>query len=298
MKYKIAFFHIFSATLKIPDNLPRYKKNAFTIFHQLLSQIDELNMEVNHRKIQLASLFTSIQQVETEIHKEQETAKQHNCDKALFNLRKARFMKQMQNLTKKLKEQTVLTHSYPMPKPTNATELTKKLTDDYPDEVLIPDIKKDLQEEIARLGLNITSQTNTNSRTIEETLEETPWYKLSASSSSTSTQPESMAIVSTKNPTCEHKDVEQCEPAHEYEDTKQLPPQKSSHSKEIKNFEVPQLSNHPENKTEDTDKVNNVHAKQLPRETSNESPSDNFLDSPTAMKPLKLSHNDHIEAYP
>ena len=41
-----------------------------------------------------------------------------------------------------------------------------------------------------------------------------------------------------------------------------------------------------------------MHAKQLPRETSNESPSDNFLDSPTAMKPLKLSHNDHIEAYP
>ena len=35
-------------------------------------------------------------------------------------------MKQMQNLTKKLKEQTILTHSYPMPKPTSVTELTKK----------------------------------------------------------------------------------------------------------------------------------------------------------------------------
>ena len=68
--------------------------------------------------------------METEIHKEQQTTKQHNRDKALINLRKARFIKQMQNLTKKLKEQTVLTHSYPMPKPTNATQLTKKLPDD------------------------------------------------------------------------------------------------------------------------------------------------------------------------
>ena len=212
-------------------------------------------MEVNHRKIQLASLFISIQQVETEIRKEQETAKQHNRDKALFNLRKARFMKQMQNLTKKLKEQTILTHSYPMPKPTNATELTKKLTDDYPDEVLIPDIKKDLQEEIARLGLNITSQTNTNSRTIEGTLEETPQYKAVSIIifNFNSTRKYSNSLH--KNPTCEHKNVEQCEPAHEYEDTKQLPPQKSSHSKEIKKFEVSQLFNRPENKTEDTDKV-------------------------------------------
>ena len=86
--------------MKIPDNLPLYKKNAFNIFHQLLSRIDELTMEVNHRKIQVASLFTSIQQVETEICKEQETTEQHNRNKALSNLKKARFMKQMQNLTK------------------------------------------------------------------------------------------------------------------------------------------------------------------------------------------------------
>ena len=37
----------------------------------------------------MASLFTSIQQVETEMHKEKETTEQHNRDKALFNLRKA-----------------------------------------------------------------------------------------------------------------------------------------------------------------------------------------------------------------
>ena len=125
MNYKIAFSH-FSDKLKILDNLPTYKKNAFMIFHQLISWIDELNTEVNHHKIQVASLFTSIQQVETEMHKEKETTEQHNNDKALFNLRKARFMKQMQNLTKKLKEQMILTHSYPMPKPTSVTELTKK----------------------------------------------------------------------------------------------------------------------------------------------------------------------------
>ena len=79
-------------------------------------------MEVNHRKIQVASLFTSIQQVETEIRKEQETTEQHNNTKALSNLKKAQFMKQMQNLTKELKQQTILTHSYQIPKPTNATE--------------------------------------------------------------------------------------------------------------------------------------------------------------------------------
>ena len=59
------------------------------IFHQLISQIDELNTEVNHHKIKRASLFTSIQQVETEMRKEKETTEQHNRDKALFNLRKA-----------------------------------------------------------------------------------------------------------------------------------------------------------------------------------------------------------------
>ena len=46
-------------------------------------------------------------------------------------------MKQMQNLTKELKQKTILTHSFPMPKPTNTTELTKKLPDDSPDEILI-----------------------------------------------------------------------------------------------------------------------------------------------------------------
>ena len=43
-------------------------------------------MEVNHHKIKVASLLTSIQQVETEICKEQETTEQYNHNKALSNL--------------------------------------------------------------------------------------------------------------------------------------------------------------------------------------------------------------------
>ena len=228
MIYNFSFLVFFSATLQIPDNLPTYKKNAITIFHQLLSRIDELNMEVNHRKIQVASLFTSIQQVETEICKEQQTTEQHNRDKALANLRKARFMKQMQDLTKKLKEQTILTHSYAMPKPTNTTELTKKLPDDFPNEVAIPDIKKDLQQELTKLGLNTTSLTKTNPGTNKGTLKETPQCKLPVSPSSTSAVPESTTIVPTKQPTNEHKDVEQYKTTLQYEDIKQLPSQKSS----------------------------------------------------------------------
>ena len=275
------FFTFFSATLKIPDNLPRYKKNAFTIYHQILSRIDELNVEVNHRKIQLASLFTSIQQVETEIRKEQETAEQHNRDKALFNLRKARFMKQMQNVTKKLKEQTILTHSFPMPKPTNATELTKKLLHDFPDEVPIPDINKDLEEELTKLGLNTTPLTNTNSPTNKGTLDNTPQWKLPSSPSSTSNQQESTTRLLTKKQTYEHKDVEQSKPPYEYEEIKQLP------SQEVHKFQVSQLSS-PVDKNEDTNTV--IEA------SGNQSPSENTFHLHT--KSLKLSRKDHIEAYP
>ena len=222
-------------------------------------------MEVNHRKIQVASLFTSIQQVETEIRKEKETAEQHNRDKALSNLRKARFMKQMQNLTKKLKEQTILTHSYPMPKPTNATELTKKLLDDSPDEVLIPDINNDLEEELTKLRLYITPVTNTNSATNKGTLEQTPECKLSASPCSISNQQENTTIASTKKAPQEKKKSE--------------------------------VYNSPGDKNKHTEEV--IHARQPTGDTSNEHPSsEDFSESGTAMKPLKLTHKDHIEAYP
>ena len=243
----------------------------------MISRIDDLNTEVNHRKIQVASLFTSIQQVETEIRKEQETTQQHNRDKALSNLRKARFMKQMQNLTKELKQKTILTHSFPMPKPTNTTELTKKLPDDSPDEILIPDIMKDLHEQLTKLGLNITPLTNTKSETNKQTLEDMTQCKLFASPSSTSTPPEKTTIASIKIEPCKHKDVEQCETTHEYEHTKELPSQNSSQLLEEQKYELSQPT----------------------RDTSNGAqPEEDILDSSTAIKPLKLSHSDHIEAYP
>ena len=284
MNHKIAYCH-FSATLKIPDNLPTYKKNAFTIFHQLVSRIDELNLEMNHRKIQVASLFASIQQVETEICKEQETTEQHNRNKALSNLRKARFMKQMENLTKELKQQTVLTHSYPMPKSTNTAELTKKLPDDSPDELLVPDVTKDLEQELTKLGLNITSLTNTNSGTNKRTSEDTHQCKLSASS--TSTPPESTTILSTEKTTCEHKDLQQFKQTHQCEDTKELPSQKSSQ---------PQVLS-PCNHNEDTGKGIDAVERQPHIKTSSKSPSEEYnFESPKV--PRTLSRNDHIEAYP
>ena len=240
----------------------------------------------------MASLFTSIQQVETEIRKEQETAEQHNRNKALSNLRKARFMKQMQNLTKKLKEQTILTHSYPMPKPTNATELTKKLLHDSPDEVPIPDINKDLEEELTKLGLNITPLRNTNSPTNKGTLENTPRCKRSIPPSSTSTVQESTTIVCTGKPN------------HQYEETKELTSQNSFQQQEVQESTAA-------NKNECTEKVTNIGTKQPPRKNSNEPPNNlqtpklpkqpprkTSSDPPSQLQPLKLNHNDHIEAYP
>ena len=237
----------------------------------------------------MASLFTSIQQIETEIHKEQETAEQHNRDKALTNLRKARFMKQMQNLTKKLKEQSILTHSYPMPQPTNTTELTKKILDNSPDELPIPDINKDLQEELTKLGLNITLLINANSATNKETLEDTHQCKLSSSPSSASNQRQSTTAAFTTKQPCEDKDVEQSKPTHLCADTKKIPPQ------ELHKSEVSQLSGLV-HKNEDTDKMIEASLKQHPTEISNKSSSENSFHSYT--KPLKLSRNDHIEAYP
>ena len=79
--------------MKIPDNLPQYKKNAYTIFHQLLTRIDELTVELNIRKMQIASLFVSIQQVEIERCKENETTEEYNRRKAIANLTKARYRK-------------------------------------------------------------------------------------------------------------------------------------------------------------------------------------------------------------
>ena len=68
--------------------------------------------------MQMASLFTSMQQVEIRRRKEGETIEEYNRNKSLANLTKARFMKQMEKITKELKKDTLLTHNYPIPMPT------------------------------------------------------------------------------------------------------------------------------------------------------------------------------------
>ena len=100
-------FHI-SATLKIPDNLPQYQKNAYTIFHQLLTHIDELSVELNAHKMQIGSLFVSIQQEDTERCKPEETIEDYKRRKAIANLTKASYRQQMENLSKQLKKGTAL----------------------------------------------------------------------------------------------------------------------------------------------------------------------------------------------
>ena len=89
-----------SAKFRIPDHLPQYQKNAYTIFHQLLTCIDELSVELNVRKMQIGSLFVSIQQVDTERCKPEETIEDYKCRKAIANLTKARYRQQMEKINK------------------------------------------------------------------------------------------------------------------------------------------------------------------------------------------------------
>ena len=145
---------LFLATLTIPEELPQYKKNAYTIFHELLTRIDELTIELNIRQMQMASLFTSMQQVEIRRRKEGETIEEYNRHKSLANLTKARFMKQMEKITKELKKDTLLTHNYPIPMPTNQTVLTNTLSQKTPDNIVLPDIETNVQEQLNRLGIS------------------------------------------------------------------------------------------------------------------------------------------------
>ena len=114
--------------------------------------------------MQLASLFTSIQQVETRRKKEQETTKDHNRHKALANLTKIRYLKQMEKMTKQFKADTPLTN-YPMPKSKNSTVLTNNIPHKN-DQILIPNIENNITDELNKLGisnsLTPTDNTNTN----------------------------------------------------------------------------------------------------------------------------------------
>ena len=104
--------------------------------------------------MQMASLFTSMQQVEIRRCKEGETIEEYNRHKSLANLTKARFMKQMEKITKELKKDTLLTHNYSIPKPTNQTVLTNTLSQKTPNNILIPDIETNVQEQLNRLGIS------------------------------------------------------------------------------------------------------------------------------------------------
>ena len=127
-------------------------------------RIEELKIELNTRQMQLASLFTSIQQVETRRKKEEETTEDHNRHKALANLTKIRYLKQMEKMTKQFKADTPLTN-YPMPKSKNSTVLTNNIPHKN-DQILIPNIENNITDELNKLGisnsLTPTDNTNTN----------------------------------------------------------------------------------------------------------------------------------------
>ena len=150
--------------LTIPDGIPQYKKNAYNIFHQLFMRIEELKIELNTRQMQLASLFTSIQQVETRRQREEETTEEYNRHKALANLTKTRYLKQMEKMSKQFKADTPLTN-YPMPKSKNSTVLTNNISHKN-DQILIPNIENNITDELNKLGisksLTPTDNTNTN----------------------------------------------------------------------------------------------------------------------------------------
>ena len=114
--------------------------------------------------MQLASLFTSIQQVETRRQREEETTEEYNRHKALANLTKTSYLKQMVKMSKQFKADTPLTN-YPMPKSKNSTVLTNNISHKN-DQILIPNIENNITDELNKLGisksLTPTDNTNTN----------------------------------------------------------------------------------------------------------------------------------------
>ena len=145
--------------------------------------MDDLITEQNHIKLQMASIFTSIEQVETQEHRENETIEEYNRPKALANLTKMCFMKQMEKITKDLIEDTELTSLHPMPKPTNENILTKKLSNEIPNNPLLPNIENNVEDELKRLGLDTKLLTTTNTAMRKEQLKKNPTLASSADSS-------------------------------------------------------------------------------------------------------------------
>ena len=136
-------------------------------------RIKELKIELNTRQMQLASLFISIQQVETRRQKEEETTKEYNRHKALANLTKTCYLKQMEKMSKQFKADTPLTN-YPMAKSKNSTVLTNNISHKN-DQILIPNIENNITDELNKLGISksLTSTDNTNTNAEVEQLKVT-----------------------------------------------------------------------------------------------------------------------------
>ena len=291
-------FHI-SATLKIPDNLPQYQKNAYTIFHQLLTRIDELSVELNVRKMQIGSLFVSIQQVDTERCKPEETIEDYKRRKAIANLTKARYRQQMENLTKQLKKGTALTHNYSMPKPSNEVVLTNPLFKDIPDEITTPNIENNIDDELLKLGISPTLLTTTDSKTNQKglkrmsTLPSSVCHKTSPSQRTTLEQEK--ITKETSKTTSKQQDYDE-----------QLPPQSTAQV-----HKPGQSKQHYQTKKmEATETINRICAKQPEKRTSDESNAEDQPQSSNSMQfpkrtsqapdvqSLKLSQKEHHQAYP
>ena len=125
---------------------------------------------MNVRKMQIASLFVSIQQVETEKCKPGETTEEYNRRKAIANLTSVRYRHQMEKLTKQFKKETALTHNYSMPKPSNEVVLTNPLSKDIPEEITTPNMENNIDDELAKLGISPTLLTTTDSQTNQKGL--------------------------------------------------------------------------------------------------------------------------------
>ena len=118
-------------------------------------------------------LFVSIQLVEGERCKAQETSEEYNHRKAIANLTKARYRQQMEKLTKQFKKENVSTHNYSMPKPTIRAVLTNTLSKDFPEEITTPNIENNIEDELAKLGISSTLLTTTNSKSNQQDLRKT-----------------------------------------------------------------------------------------------------------------------------
>ena len=140
---------------------------------KLFMRIEELKIELNTCQMQLASLFTSIQQVETRRQREEETTEEYNRHKALANLTKTCYLKQMEKMSKQFKADTPLTN-YPMPKSKNSTVLTNNISHKN-DQILIPNIENNITDELNKLGLSksLTPTDNTNTNAEAEQLKVT-----------------------------------------------------------------------------------------------------------------------------